>query len=87
MDLKQHAAELARFWLHDNAVIIDTETTGLTDTDEIVEISVINCHGTTLLDTLIRPSSEINPAAQAVHGITLAETADAPTFEIGRAHV
>ncbi|WP_372986976.1 exonuclease domain-containing protein [Marinobacter sp.] len=81
MDLKQHAAELARFWLHDNAVIIDTETTGLTETDEIVEISVINCHGNTLLDTLVRPAGEINPAAQAVHGITLAETADSPTFD------
>lgn len=80
MTIKQLAADMARFWLQDNAVIIDTETTGLGPTDEIVEISAIDCEGNVLLDTLVHPVGEISPEAQAVHHITEDQLADAPYF-------
>lgn len=81
MSVKQLAADMARFWLQDNAIIIDTETTGLSTTDEIVEISALDCEGNVLLDTLVRPLGDISYEAQRVHGITLQDTAGAPSFD------
>jgi hypothetical protein len=63
------------------AVVLDTETTGLDGV--IVEIAVIDaCTGQTLLDTLVNPAGvPIEPGARAVHGITDAELANAPTWD------
>lgn len=62
------------------AVILDTETTGLYGAS-IVEIAVIDAHtGKTLLDTLVNPGREIPADAQAIHGITDADVAAAPTW-------
>ncbi len=36
-------------------VILDTETTGLDERAEIVELSIIDKHGYTLFDSLIKP--------------------------------
>jgi len=36
-------------------VILDTETTGLYDDDEIVSIAIINSDGQTLLNQLVKP--------------------------------
>jgi len=77
---KELAADMAKFWIQDNAIIIDTETTGLSITDEIVEISAIDCEGNVLIDTLVRPMGEIGEQAQAVHGITYEDTLRSPTF-------
>ena len=60
-------------------VILDTETTGLYDA-EIVEIAVIDRTGQTLLDTFIKPTIPIPPETTAIHGITDAMVATAPTF-------
>lgn len=77
---KELAADMAKFWLKDNAIIIDTETTGLDRTDEIVEISAIDCEGNVLMDTLVRPVGEIGAQAQAIHGISHEQTQRAPSF-------
>jgi DNA polymerase III subunit epsilon len=61
-----------------NAVILDTETTGLDYEAEIVQIAIIDLKGGILLDSLIRPDRPIPPAATAIHGITDAMVADAP---------
>ena len=37
------------------AIVIDTETTGLTDSDELLQISVIDDAGTVLFDSLVAP--------------------------------
>jgi hypothetical protein len=62
--------------------ILDTETTGLDDRDRIVEIAVVDLAGTSLLNTLIKPTGEwfMSPGAEAVHGITPDELEEAPTF-------
>ena len=67
MTRKQAMAEKARGWIESNAVIIDTETTGLDERAEVVEIAAIDCRGDVLLDQLVCP---IPPAAAAIHGIT-----------------
>ncbi|WP_129677706.1 3'-5' exonuclease [Candidatus Chloroploca sp. Khr17] len=69
-----------------NVVILDTETTGLDDEAEIVQLAMIDLHnadamsGGVFLDTLIRPSRPIPPAATAIHGITDAMVSNAPTM-------
>lgn len=70
-----------RFWArarlrHNDAVILDTETTDLHG--DVIQLSVIDLHGTTLMSTLVRPLSPISAAAAGVHGITDADVASAP---------
>lgn len=65
---------------------LDLETTGVNvQTDRIVEIAVRRIHpdpdvAVQALSSLINPMIPIPPGATAVHGITDADVADAPTF-------
>ena len=63
-------------------VVLDTETTGLSkSTDEILQVSMVDWTGRTLLNTYVRPVQHDEwPAAQAIHGITPEMVADAPTM-------
>lgn len=61
-------------------VILDTETTGLSQIDEIIQIAIIAHDGTVLLDSLIKPIQTISSDAIAIHGITTALLEDAPSF-------
>jgi DNA polymerase III subunit epsilon len=70
----------AKAWLENADLILDTETTGLGDKDQIIQIGIINLSGNVLLDTLIKPTIPIPPAATAIHGITDETVASAPTF-------
>lgn len=79
---KQAAKHLALQWLDADALILDTETTGLDWGDEIVELSIIELRsGKVLLNTLVKPMFTIPPAATAVHGITHEMVESAPEFE------
>ncbi|BCC56609.1 3'-5' exonuclease [Bacillus cereus] len=51
-------------------LVLDTQTTGLGENDEIVEIAVTDLDGKTLLNTLIKPTISISNDAIMVHGIT-----------------
>lgn len=67
-------------------VIFDTETTGFGDDDRIIQISVIDRNGKVLVNERVNPEMPIPAESSAVHGITDAHVADAPTFpEIYRA--
>jgi DNA polymerase-3 subunit epsilon len=61
-------------------VILDTETTGLDDTSEVIELAVLSTRGEMLFDTLIRPTVPIPQAATAVHHLDDQTVAGAPTF-------
>ncbi len=63
-----------------DAIILDTETTGLDGGAEIVEIAVIDVAGNTLFETPVRPGRPIPPEATAIHGIADADVAGAPTW-------
>ena len=78
--VREATSRQARAWLEANALILDTETTGLGDDAEVVELAVIDCTGVVLLDTLVRPSGPVPAEAAAIHGITDAMLADAPTW-------
>lgn len=75
MTPQQQASE----WLL-NCAILDTETTGLDDSAEIVEISIIDENGCVLLDTLVKPLKPIPADLTAIHGITNEMVATAPTW-------
>ena len=68
-----------QFFVPDEWLILDTETTGL-DHAEIVEIAVINHLGEALLNTLVRPAISIPAEVTDIHGITDECVKDAPTF-------
>ncbi|MBO1563422.1 3'-5' exonuclease [Yersinia pseudotuberculosis] len=70
----------ANRWLKRNYLILDTETTGLGNDAEIIEISIIDCTGKILLDTLVKPLKAIPAEVTAIHGITNEMVADAPTW-------
>lgn len=70
----------ANYWLDSNKLFIDTETTGLGDDAEIVEICIIDRNGVIMLNTLIKPTKDIPAEATAIHGITNEMVKHAPTW-------
>ncbi len=58
---------------------MDTETTGLSGRDEIVQVAVIDSLGEVLLHSLVRPTRPIPAEVVRIHGITDADVRDAPT--------
>lgn len=66
----EQVIQFAREKINQRPVYIDTETTGLNRSDEIVEISIIDHDGSILLSKLVKPSQPIPRQAQAIHGIT-----------------
>jgi DNA polymerase-3 subunit epsilon len=62
-------------------LFIDTETTGTTSSDVIIEIGVVDHEGVPVFESLVRPGIPIPPAATAVHGITEEKVAQAPTWK------
>jgi len=70
----------ARDWLSRRPLYLDTETTGLGPSDEIVEIAVLEHDGSTLANLRVRPLRPIPPEATRVHGITDADVIASPSF-------
>ena len=67
----------------DNAVIFDTETTGIDKSAQIVEIAIIDAKtGNVLYHSLVNPMCKIPYGAYKVHGISNEEVANAPTFDV-----
>jgi len=74
-------AAWARERIADPATIfLDTETTGLGASAEIIDLAVVDLRGEVLIDTLIAPSGPIPPETTRVHGIVDADVAGAPTW-------
>ncbi|MEI9740441.1 exonuclease domain-containing protein [Enterobacter kobei] len=67
-------------WLKSDYVVIDTETTGLGEDAEIIEIAVINMRGEVLLDTLVKPTTPIPPEVTEINNITNEMVASAPEW-------
>lgn len=67
---RNNAISNAKRWLAEKPVYIDTETTGLEKTDEVIEISIVDHDGSQLFTSLIKPSRPIPIEAQKIHGIT-----------------
>jgi DNA polymerase-3 subunit epsilon len=61
-------------------LFLDTETTGLGVTDQVVDLAVIDRTGKVLFDSLVRPTIPMPPEVSAVNGITPEMLESAPTF-------
>lgn len=65
----------------DNYIILDTETTGLSYDDEIVQIGIIDMNGDTILDTFISTEHPISKEASNVNGICKENLVGKPTIK------
>jgi DNA polymerase III subunit epsilon len=77
---RQAVIAKAREFLDQRPLYLDTETTGMGDQDEIVEVCIVEHDGTVLLESLVKSSQPIPPQASRIHGITAAMVADAPAW-------
>jgi DNA polymerase III epsilon subunit-like protein len=78
---RKEAIQIAQQWISKKPVYIDTETTGTGQNDSIIEISVIDHDGHTLVDSLVKAVGKISPGARAIHGITDEMVKSAPRWE------
>jgi len=78
--IKSTIADRARELVALNALILDTETTGLDDSAEIVEIAIVDARGTFEFSSLVKPVGPIPEAASSVHGIFAEHLIHAPTW-------
>lgn len=65
---------------HTHVRFVDTETTGLDETDQVIEIAITDNQGNILVNSLVRPDCPIPADASAIHGIHDADVAEAPTW-------
>ena len=72
--------ESAASILAQEPLFIDTETTGVDDQAEVIEIAILDHLGKLLLHTLVQPAGPISAEASAIHGITDLDVATAPTW-------
>ncbi|CAN5524031.1 exonuclease domain-containing protein [soil metagenome] len=63
-----------------SAVFLDTETTGVGPSAEIVDIAVLDAGGLPLLDTLVKPTRPIPADSSQIHGIYDHHVEDAPRW-------
>jgi DNA polymerase-3 subunit epsilon len=61
-------------------LFLDTETTGLGSSAEIIDLAIVDVTGTVLVDTLVAPIRPIPPETTNVHGIVDADVIDAPLW-------
>lgn len=83
--IRNEAAEWARLLLKRDPrswLILDTETTGLGQDAEVIQIAAICGDGDVLLNNvLVRPTVSIPPEATRIHHITNEMVEGAPSFE------
>lgn len=77
---KQQVIEYARKKIAENPVYLDTETTGLEETDEIIELAIVDSQGTVVFSSFIKPSRPIPEESIRIHNITNEMVANAPTW-------
>jgi DNA polymerase-3 subunit epsilon len=77
---RQSAIQIARQWLTTDPVYMDTETTGLQKSAEIIEVCLIDDNAQVLFQSLVRPTSRIPVDALRIHGITNEMVKDAPAW-------
>ncbi len=77
---RQLAIQQAKNLLAQNPLFLDTETTGLDERAQIIEVSILDAAGNVCLDSLVKPRGKIPVEVQRIHGIRDADVKDAPTW-------
>lgn len=78
---RRQAIQWARNLIAHRFYVLDTETTGLGDSDEIVQIAILDGSGAAVMRQLVKPTIPIPPVASAVHGIRDRDVENAPGFK------
>lgn len=78
---RRQAIQWAQNLLAHRFFVLDTETTGLGQADEIVQIAILDGSGASVMNQLIKPTIAIPPVASAVHGIQDRDVVEAPSFK------
>lgn len=77
---RQQVVEYAKKKIKSDPVYLDTETTGLESTDEIVEIAIVNSSGKVIFESFVRPQKPIPASATAINNITNAMVEYSPSW-------
>lgn len=81
MTARNNAITTARKLISANPLFLDTETTGLDGSAEVVEIALVDVEGKVVYQSLIRPTrARISAEARAVHHITDQDLVSAPSW-------
>lgn len=80
MDKKTVLMYAQRIW-ELNPLFLDTETTGLDEGSEVVEIALVDVNKGTLINERCKPKKSIPYAASKIHGITDDDVVDKPPFD------
>lgn len=80
MTSKMKAGKTAFEWLESNVLLFDTETTGLKEEAQLIEICIMDATGAVVLERRVRPSVSIEPEAMKVHGISMSDLANEPQW-------
>lgn len=78
---RRQAIQWARNLIARQFYVLDTETTGLGASDEIVQIAILDGGGAAAMRELIKPTIPIPPVASAIHGIRDRDVRNAPSFK------
>ncbi len=78
--VRREAIAKAQIELNRQPVYLDTETTGLHNADQIIEICIVDHDGAVLFESLVKPTTKISFEAMRVHHITAALVQDAPPW-------
>lgn len=79
-DIKWRFEQIHDFLNAKNVVFLDTETSGKTDKDQIVEITILDLEGNVLLDTLVQPTVKVSHDAHNAHQISNKDLKKAPAW-------
>lgn len=77
---RQTAIARVQALIKEQPLFLDTETTGVHETAEIVEIALLDHAGRVLLESLVKPQRPIPAEATLIHGIDNAAVQSAPTW-------
>lgn len=77
---RRQVIQEAQIELRRQPLYLDTETTGLEGTDEIVEICLLDHDGTVLVESFVKPKRRIPPDVVRIHGITNEMVKGAPAW-------
>ena len=80
LDARRQAIARAQVLVAREPCYLDTETTGVRSSAEIIEIAIVDHQGEVLFNSLVRPRLPIPADATSIHGITNAMVADAPDW-------
>ena len=77
---KSNAIAWAKWALEQEALIIDTETTGVDNEAEIIQLAIVDLQGKIIFQSRFKPEIPINPGATMAHGIKDDDLLEEPLF-------